>query len=114
VNITVALAFVVSVPAPLFSTIASMLSPYAVDTDQVEVHAGEFLAGRTFDKKVPGVACDHCGTVQEVTIPISISRIEGDRDYGPGGSATVLCSNPGCNKTFPVNWDNVIVEIDMK
>lgn len=113
VSIAVGLAFGISAPAPLYQALASMLVPYAADVEQLKGNAGQFLAGRAFNKKVPGVACDHCGHIQEVTIPFSITRIEGNCGYGPGGSATVVCSNRACNRSFPVTWDDVIIEIDM-
>lgn len=113
VTITVGLGFVINAPAPLCQTFAAWLAPYVASPDELLSSAGQFLAGRTFNKRLAGLACEHCGHVQEVTIPFSISRIEGNRGYGPGGSTTVVCSNSACNKSFIVNWDSIVVEIDM-
>lgn len=110
-DITVALAFGISAPAAVFPAIESVLAPYVVDPEQVKARAGEFLQGVTFQKKVPDVTCEHCGRTQEVTIPTTISSIEANRGYGPGGSAAVVCSNPECRKTFTVEWDSVEVEV---
>ena len=111
VDVPVGLGFGISAPSLVSSTLVSMLAPYAEDLERLKEDSGKYLVGMTFNKRVPGVACDHCGYVQEVTIPISISRVEGIRGYGPGGSVTVICKK--CNRSFPVNWDSLTIEIDM-
>lgn len=110
-SIPIALAFGVSAPRPFFAKIENMLAPYAQDLDTAKARVGQFLSGTTFEKRVPEVACDHCGHVQEVTVPIQITRVEGNRGYGPAGSAQVLCSNPDCRELFEVDWDGVRVEL---
>lgn len=114
VEITVAHAVGVSAPKPILREIKKILAPFVTDIEKVKSNAGRFLTGKKFDKKVPGVACDHCGLEQEVTIPVEIARVEGGKGYGPGGSATVLCSNPDCEKTFDVTWDGIIVEVEYR
>lgn len=113
INITAGLAFSIRAPSTLYQTVASFIAPYAATTELLQVNAAKALAGTTFEKRVPGVACDHCGYVQEIAIPCSIERIEGNLGYGPGGAVTVTCSNRACNMSFPVSWDNVIVQIQM-
>lgn len=113
-DVTVGHAFGISAPAPVYPALVSMVAPYAADLDTLRDNAGKYFEGKTVNKKVPGIECDHCGYVQEVTIPITISNIEGNMGYGPGGSVAVLCSNPACNKEFIVSWENLVVEIDMK
>lgn len=110
-QIVAALAFGISAPDTVVASISDLIAPYEVSLDRVKANAGQLLRGKTFDKRVPGVACDHCGHVQEVTVPTEITGVEGNWAYGPGGSATVLCSNPGCRKPFAVDWDNVVAEI---
>ena len=78
INVTIGHAFAISAPAPIHSTLVSMIAPYARDLDSLKNNAGEFLEGKTCNKKVPGIVCDHCGYVQEVTLPISISQIDGN------------------------------------
>lgn len=113
VDITVGHAFGISAPASVFSALREMVSPYAEDLDKLKSRACSVLEGRTFRKKVPGIACDHCGTVQEVPIQVAVERVEGNTAYGPGGSTTAVCSNPACGKTFPVSWDRVVFQIDV-
>jgi hypothetical protein len=112
-RIVAAYAFGVAAPDTVLPGITELISPYQVDPERVSANAGQLLKGKNFEKKVPGVACEHCGQVQEVTVPIEITRIEGNRGYGPGGKATVICSNPACRKPFEVDWDNVVVEINI-
>jgi len=110
-SIAAAYAFGIAAPGTLLQGIADIISPYQIELEQASANAGQLLKGKKFDKKVPGVSCDHCRFVQEVTVPIEIERVEGARGYGPGGKATVVCSN--CGKPFEVDWDNVVIEIDI-
>jgi hypothetical protein len=112
IDIVVGHAFGISAPDDVRSQIERVLEPYAEDPERLAGDAARHLVGRALQKKVPGVACDHCGTVQEVSIPTEIARIEGNRGYGPGGTASVACSNPLCRKNIDVTWDSVVVEVD--
>jgi hypothetical protein len=110
-RIVAALAFGISAPDTVVARISDLVAPYQVGLDGVRASAVQLLRGKTFDKRVPGVACDHCGYMQEVTVPTEITGVEGNWAYGPGGSATVLCSNPDCRRPFTVDWDSVKAEI---
>jgi hypothetical protein len=112
IDIVVGHAFGISAPDDVRPRIEGVLEPYQEDPERLSGGAAQHLVGRPLQKKVPGVACDHCGTVQEVSIPTEIARVEGNRGYGPGGSASVMCSNPLCRKSFDVTWDSVVVEVD--
>lgn len=112
-QVVAALAFGISAPPDLLRSISEVVSPYAVELDEVKANIGQLLVGKTFQKTIPDIACDHCGYVQQVTVPIRIARIEGSLGHGPGGTATVLCSNPACLKTFEVTWDNVVIQVDI-
>lgn len=111
IDVPIGHAFGVSAPSLISSTMVSMLAPYAEDIERLKENSGKYLVGITFNKRVPGVVCDHCGYVQEVTIPISISSVEGIRGMVQDGSVTVICKK--CNKSFPFSWVNVTIEIDM-
>jgi hypothetical protein len=110
-DVVVGHAFGVSAPDDVRAKIEGVLRPFAESLEYLEAHAADFLVGRSFNKKVAGVECDHCGHAQEVTIPVEIARIDGSTGYGPGGTASVVCSNPECHKSFDVTWDSVVVEI---
>jgi len=106
----VCLTFIINAPPKFRKQIAGVLAPYAIDIDRVIEHPGLVLVGKTLQKTIE-VDCDHCGRPRQVSIPLRIDRVEGDRGYGPGASITVTCCNPGCGKPFEVTWDNVIVEL---
>jgi hypothetical protein len=110
VRLPVCLRFEINAPAGIRNQITRVLAPCAVDIDLLIEHPEGVLVGKTFEKKVE-VSCDHCGRPQEVSIPFQIERVDGTKGYGPGGSMTVTCSNPGCGKPYKVTWDNVIVEL---
>lgn len=114
VEVPVALAFGISAPRRLLPDLEGALAACRVTMEQALAGAGDFLAGMSFDKRVPGVECDHCGHAQEVTVPIRITRVDGGRGYGPGGSTTVPCSNTGCGRSFEVTWDSVVVELSFR
>jgi len=111
IRLPVCLSFMVNAPGNIRQQIAGVLAPYAVDIDGIIEHPEGVLVGETLQKKVE-VDCENCGQRQQISIPFRIERVEGERGYGPGGSVTVTCSNPGCGKPFEVDWDNVIVELD--
>jgi len=104
--------FLVNVRAPAGTRrqILSALEPYAVDLDYLVAHPGQIFVGRSLGKKQM-IDCEHCGHVQEITIPFVVDRVEGNRGYGSGGSITVTCENPQCGKPFEVDWDNVILDL---
>jgi len=110
-RIAAAYAFGIAAPGTLLQGITDLIAPYQIELEQASANAGQLLKGKKFDKKVPGVSCDQCGFVQEVTVPIEIERVEGTQGYGPGGKVTVVCCN--CGKPFEVDWDNVVIEIDI-
>jgi DNA-directed RNA polymerase subunit RPC12/RpoP len=110
-RIAAAYAFGVAAPSTMLPAITDLIAPFQIELAEASANSGQLLRGKKFEKKVPGVACDHCGFVQEVTVPIEVERVEGARGYGPGGRTSVVCSN--CGKPFEVTWDNVIVEIDI-
>lgn len=102
-------AFGVSAAPEVATAIVAVLQPYEETTDNLSVRSASLLVGRTFEKKVPDVECDHCGTKQEVTVPIQIDRIEGNRGYGPGGCVQVKCCK--CHEAFDLTWPDVAIEI---
>jgi hypothetical protein len=101
-------AFGVSAPDDVRARIEGVLAPFVDTLEHLKAHAADALVGRTFNK-VASVVCDNCGLEQEATVPIQISRIEGNTGYGPGGKASVVCSE--CRKSFDVTWDSVGVQI---
>jgi hypothetical protein len=111
VDVPVGLAFGINAPSLISSTLVSMLAPYTEDLERLKDDSGKYLVGMTFNKRVPGIACDHCGYVQEVTVPTSISSVEGTRGNGPGGSVTVICKK--CNRSFPFSWGSLTIELDL-
>jgi hypothetical protein len=113
IRMPVCLAFSTDAPAAIRREVARILSPYSVDVDRMIKNPETVLVGRTLEKKVE-VECDYCSRKQTVSLPFSIERVEGDRGYGQGGSITVTCSNPNCQKPFEVEWDQVIVELEFR
>jgi hypothetical protein len=102
-------AFGISSAPDVAEAISTQLQPYQETTENLISRSSALLVGKTFEKKVTDVACDHCGTEQVVTVPIKIDRIEGTRGYGPGGCVEVKCCN--CHKTFDVTWTDATIEI---
>lgn len=113
IDVPVGHAFGISAPGEVFGPLAALLAPYREELEAMKRDACRVLEGVSFVKKVPGVACDHCGFVQEVPIRITVERVDGHTAYGPGGSCTVACSNPACGQTFPVSWDGIVFKIDV-
>lgn len=111
-ELAAALAFGVSAPRQILAGIKEILAPHATDLDRVKESSPGLLVGRFFEKTMPNIECDHCGLAQEVSVPLTIARVEGSRGYGPGGSISVVCKNPECGKTFEVSWESVVFEID--
>lgn len=113
VRLPVCLSFSVNATAKVRKQISGVLAPYAIDIDKIIEHPEQILVGETLEKKVE-VECDFCCRTQDVAVPFRIETVEGNRGFGPGGSLTVICSNPDCRKPFEVTWDNVIIELEFK
>jgi hypothetical protein len=105
------LGFNITAPSKIINKIKAMLSPYAVDVDRMTEPRGQVLVGGTAEKRME-VTCDHCGQRQEVTVTLRIDRVVRKKGYGPGGSITVTCSNPNCQKPFEVSWGKVVADIE--
>lgn len=99
-------------PADIRRWVINSFAPYALDLDHLQEHPEETLLGKEFEKRVQ-VDCEHCGHLQEVVIPYTIERVEEGVGYSSGGSKTVICINPECNKPFDITWDRIIIEIEL-
>lgn len=68
----------------------------------------QLLKGQTFETQQE-VKCDSCGEKFEVTVPVKIQKVVGDKGFGPGYSTKQEC--PACGELNKYHWDQTVANI---
>lgn len=70
----------------------------------------QLLEGQTLEAEQE-VECEHCGYKFEVTVPVRIQKVVGNKAFGPGYSTKEEC--PGCGELNKYQWDQTVVTIEI-
>ena len=74
-------------------------------------HPEQLLEGQTFQTQQE-MKCEFCDEEFEVTVPVRIQKVIGNKGYGPGFSTKQEC--PKCGELNECTWAKTVVEIRMR
>jgi rRNA maturation protein Nop10 len=58
------------------------------------------------------VECESCGEKFEVTVPVKILKVVGNKGFGPGYSTKEEC--PACGELNNYHWDKTVATIEIQ
>lgn len=71
----------------------------------------QLLEGQTFETQQE-VECEYCGDKFEVTVPVRIQKVVGNKGFGPGYSTKQEC--PACGELNKYHWDKTVATIEIQ
>lgn len=78
--------------------------------DELAENPQQILVGQTFETQQE-VECEHCGEKFEVTVPVRIQKVVGNRGFGPGYTTKQAC--PACGELDEYHWDKTVATIQI-
>ena len=68
----------------------------------------QLFEGQAF-KTQQEVECEHCGEKFDVTVPVTILKVVGNKGFGPGYSIKDEC--PACGELNKYQWDQTVATL---